>query len=173
MRLVSVNPKLCQRLIMVVLVLVLFGWTASYSVAQVDVHQFNNPAQEAQYRAMIEELRCPKCQNQNLAGSDAPIAQDLKQKTYELVKDGQSDQQIRDYMSERYGDFISYRPPVRPSTWILWFMPPVLLVLALTGWLLMVRRRSQRQPKAVGLSAAEQAKLDQLLATRVRDGEQQ
>ena len=94
-------------------------------------------------------------------------------KTYELVKDGQSDQQIRDYMSERYGDFISYRPPVRPSTWILWFMPPVLLVLALTGWLLMVRRRSQRQPKAVGLSAAEQAKLDQLLATRVRDGEQQ
>lgn len=171
MRLVSVNPKLCQRLIMVVLVL--FGWTASYSVAQVDVHQFNNPAQEAQYRAMIEELRCPKCQNQNLAGSDAPIAQDLKQKTYELVKDGQSDQQIRDYMSERYGDFISYRPPVRPSTWILWFMPPVLLVLALTGWLLMVRRRSQRRPKAVGLSAAEQAKLDQLLATRVRDGEQQ
>lgn len=171
MRLVSVNPKLSQRLIM--LVLVLFGWTASYSVAQVDVHQFNNPAQEAQYRAMIEELRCPKCQNQNLAGSDAPIAQDLKQKTYELVKDGQSDQQIRDYMSERYGDFISYRPPVRPSTWILWFMPPVLLVLALTGWLLMVRRRSQRQPKAVGLSAAEQAKLDQLLATRVRDGEQQ
>ena len=78
MRLVSVNPKLCQRLIMVVLVLVLFGWTASYSVAQVDVHQFNNPAQEAQYRAMIEELRCPKCQNQNLAGSDAPIAQDLR-----------------------------------------------------------------------------------------------
>ncbi|BBI67003.1 hypothetical protein PKHYL_11940 [Psychrobacter sp. KH172YL61] len=78
--------------------------------------------QEAQYRGLIsEELRCPKCQNQNLAASDAPIAQDLKQKVYDLVKDGRSDAEIRAYMQERYGDFISYKPPVRPSTWILWF----------------------------------------------------
>jgi cytochrome c-type biogenesis protein CcmH len=157
MHLVNIKVMLSNYLMMILLVLL--GWTATYSVAQVDVHQFDSPAQEAQYRAMIEELRCPKCQNQNLAGSDAPIAQDLKQRTFELVKAGQTDQQIRDYMALRYGDFISYRPPV--------------LVLALIGWLLMVRRRSRRRPKAVGLTAAEQAKLDQLLAARERDGEQQ
>lgn len=171
MRVVEINGMLSKHLMMILLVLL--ACTANYSVAQVDVRQFDSPAQEAQYRAMIEELRCPKCQNQNLAGSDAPIAQDLKQKTFELVKAGQTDQQIRDYMASRYGDFISYRPPVRPSTWVLWFLPPVVLVLALMGWLLTVRRRSQRRPKAVGLTATEQAKLDQLLATRVRDGEQQ
>ena len=91
------------------------------ATAAIDVYDFDSERQEAQYRGLIEELRCPKCQNQNLAASDAPIAQDLKQKTYDLVKDGRSDGEIRDYMQERYGDFISYKPPVRPSTWILWF----------------------------------------------------
>ena len=97
------------------------------------------------YRALIEEFRCPKCQNQNLAGSDAPIAQDLKQKTYELVKDGRSDAEIRQYMYERYGDFISYKPPVRPSTWILWFFPPLLLALVLLGWFIKHRHSNQRK----------------------------
>lgn len=143
----------------------LSAWSAS---ASVDVHQFDSPAQAAQYQAMIDELRCPKCQNQNLAGSDAPIAQDLKQKTYEMVKDGQTDQQIREYMIARYGDFISYRPPVRPSTWILWFLPPLLLVLLIGGWLWRVRRMAQRRAAVSDavLSASEQARLAQVLAAR-------
>ena len=113
--------------------LLLAGMSMS-ALAGIDTYQFDNPRQEAQYRALIEELRCPKCQNQNLAGSDAPIAQDLKQKTYDMVKDGRSDGEIRQYMSERYGDFISYKPPVRPSTWILWFFPPILLVVVMLSW---------------------------------------
>lgn len=113
------------------------------SLAVIDTYTFDNPRQEAQYRALIEEFRCPKCQNQNLAGSDAPIAQDLKQKTYDMVKDGRSDTEIRNYMNERYGDFISYKPPVRPSTWILWFLPPVILLLGLVGWFL--RHRYKRK----------------------------
>jgi cytochrome c-type biogenesis protein CcmH len=138
--------------------------------AAVDVHQFDSPAQAAQYHGMIDELRCPKCQNQNLAGSDAPIAQDLKQRTYEMVKDGQTDQQIREYMIDRYGDFITYRPPVRPSTWLLWFLPPVLLVLVLTGWLWHVRQRAKQRASLppAPLSAAEQARLAQVLSVHAQ-----
>ena len=139
--------------------------------ANIDTYQFDNPRQEAQYRALIEEFRCPKCQNQNLAGSDAPIAQDLKQKTYDMVKDGRSDAEIRQYMNERYGDFISYKPPVRPSTWILWFFPPVLLVLVILAWFIRNRNSSKRaaviaNPIEDGyapLSAAEQQRLQDLL----------
>lgn len=68
------------------------------SVASIDVHEFKNPEDETRYRALIEELRCPKCQNQNLAGSDAPIAQDLKQQTYQMINDGRSDTEIRQFM---------------------------------------------------------------------------
>ena len=139
--------------------------------ANIDTYQFDNPRQEAQYRALIEEFRCPKCQNQNLAGSDAPIAQDLKQKTYDMVKDGRSDGEIRQYMNERYGDFISYKPPVRPSTWILWFFPPVLLVFVMLAWFIRNRNSSKRaavidNPIEEGyapLSAAEQQRLQNLL----------
>ena len=143
------------------------------SYAAIDVYDFDSPQQEAQYRGLIEELRCPKCQNQNLAGSDAPIAQDLKQKTFDLVKDGRSDGEIRVYMQERYGDFISYKPPVRPSTWILWFFPPLLLIVLIAGWFWQSKRRQvfARGQSGVtvahtttALTAAEQSELDRLLA---------
>lgn len=143
------------------------------SQAAIDVYNFDSVQQEAQYRGLIEELRCPKCQNQNLAGSDAPIAQDLKQKTYDLVKDGRSDGEIRAYMQERYGDFISYKPPVRPSTWILWFFPPLLLIVLLIGWFWQSKRRQlvasgqsgvAIDSTAAELTAAEKAELDRLLS---------
>ena len=151
--------------VLLVVGLSMFAW------ANIDTYQFDNPRQEAQYRALIEEFRCPKCQNQNLAGSDAPIAQDLKQKTYDMVKDGRSDAEIRQYMNERYGDFISYKPPVRPSTWILWFFPPVLLVFVMLAWFIRNRNSSKRaaviaNPIEDGyapLSAAEQQRLQDLL----------
>ncbi|MGO2339596.1 MAG: cytochrome c-type biogenesis protein [Psychrobacter sp.] len=143
------------------------------SYAAIEVYDFDSPQQEAQYRGLIEELRCPKCQNQNLAGSDAPIAQDLKQKTYDLIKDGRSDGEIRAYMQERYGDFISYKPPVRPSTWILWFFPPLLLIILLIGWFWQSKRRQlvasgesgvSVNNTATALSTAEKAELDRLLS---------
>ena len=146
---------------LIAMVLLVAGLSMS-AWANIDTYQFDNPRQEAQYRALIEEFRCPKCQNQNLAGSDAPIALDLKQKTYEMVMDGQTDQQIRTYMIDRYGDFVTYRPPVRPSTWILWFFPPLLLVVVLVGWLVLVHRR-QRQNATQQLSAVEQQRLQALL----------
>lgn len=140
--------------------------------AAIEVYDFDSVQQEAQYRGLIEELRCPKCQNQNLAGSDAPIAQDLKQKTYDMIKEGRSDTEIRAYMQERYGDFITYKPPVRPSTWILWFFPPLLLIVLVIGWFWQ-SKRSQRVARgrsgvtvdsAAALSATEKAELDRLLS---------
>ncbi|TXD98663.1 cytochrome c-type biogenesis protein CcmH [Psychrobacter frigidicola] len=143
------------------------------SYAAIDVYDFDSKRQEAQYRGLIDEFRCPKCQNQNLAGSDAPIAQDLKQKTYDMVKDGRSDAEIRQYMQERYGDFISYSPPVRPSTWVLWFFPPLLLIVVLGGWLWRNRGNRTRtiKPRSTvdsSLSAGEQEALDKLLASRMK-----
>ena len=147
------------------------------SYAAIEVYDFDSPQQEAQYRGLIEEFRCPKCQNQNLAGSDAPIAQDLKQKTYDLIKDGRSDGEIRAYMQDRYGDFISYKPPVRPSTWILWFFPPLLLIILVTGWFWQSKRRQlvasgqsgAMNSAAPALSATEQAELDRLLSRADND----
>ena len=150
----------------------LFGILSINTYAAIDVYDFDSVQQEAQYRGLIEELRCPKCQNQNLAGSDAPIAQDLKQKTYDMVKEGRSDGEIRDYMQERYGDFITYKPPVRPSTWILWFFPPLLLITLIAGWFWQSKRRQRTASgqsgmiveSAAALSVAEQAELDRLLS---------
>lgn len=135
--------------------------------AGIEVYEFKSSEDETRYRALIEELRCPKCQNQNLAGSDAPIALDLKQKTYEMINDGRSDTEIRDYMFERYGDFISYKPPVRPSTWILWFFPPALLILLVLGWLYKAKKSRHQviDEQADTLTASEEAELSKILNT--------
>ena len=153
---------------------IVFGLLGSMTLnAAIDVYDFDSVQQEAQYRGLIEELRCPKCQNQNLAGSDAPIAQDLKQKTYNMVKEGRSDSEILAYMQERYGDFISYKPPVRPSTWILWFFPPLLLIMLIVGWFWQSQRRQQIArgqngvivaKTAASLTDKEKAKIERLLA---------
>lgn len=140
--------------------------------AGIEVYEFKSSEDETRYRALIEELRCPKCQNQNLAGSDAPIALDLKQKTYEMINDGRSDTEIRDYMFERYGDFISYKPPVRPSTWILWFFPPVLLILLMIGWFYKNKHGSKGDvsgEQVAGLSASEEARLSKILQAHTDD----
>lgn len=149
------------------LVFLSFTLNASSSAWAVDGElTFETSEQETQYRTLIDEFRCPKCQNANLAGSDAPIAQDLKNKTYELVKQGQTNDQIREYMISRYGDFISYKPPIQRSTWLLWFAPPVILVLALMIWFF--RARARRTMRTAPLSAEESWRLNQLL-----DGETQ
>jgi len=130
------------------------------SLAAIDVRDFRSPADEMRYRALIDELRCPKCQNTNLAGSDAGLADDLKTRVYEQIQAGKSDSEIRDYLIARYGDFITYKPPLRASTLLLWWGPALLLV----GFALLLWRRSLRKPARVKpLDAAEQASLQRLL----------
>lgn len=129
--------------------------------ASVDVREFNNPVEEARYRALIDELRCPKCQNTNLAGSDAGLAGDLKDRVYQQVREGRSDAEIRDYLVDRYGDFITYKPPMRAGTFLLWWGP--LLLLLIVGTILIARAR--RKPvRSKPLSPEEHARLQRLLA---------
>lgn len=134
---------------------------AGLAQASVDVREFRNEAEEARYRALIDELRCPKCQNTNLAGSDAGLAADLKDKVYEQVRDGRSDAEIRDYLVARYGDFITYKPPMRAGTFLLWWGP--LLLLVGVGLTLILRARG-KPARAQPLSAEEKARLQRLLS---------
>ncbi len=112
--------------------------------ASINTFEFETPAQRQQFLDTIAELRCPKCQNQSISDSDAMIAQDIKKKVYDMFQAGHSQADILEFMIERYGDFVTYRPPVRRNTWILWFGPPV-LVLSILGLLFFrVVRKNRR-----------------------------
>ncbi len=104
---------------------------------------FANELEERRFRHLAEELRCTVCQNQSLADSDAPLARDLRRELFTLIRDGQSDMEIREFMVSRYGDFVLYRPPLATHTILLWAGPIVLLLGSLIGVSLVIRRRSQ------------------------------
>lgn len=130
--------------------------------AAIDAFEFDNPQQEQRYRALISELRCPKCQNQNIADSNAPLAADLRQKVYGMLQQDQSDTEIINFMTARYGDFVTYRPPLKPLTWPLWFGPLAGVVLVGIGLGLWIRRRG-RTVSPVELDPHDQARLNDLL----------
>jgi cytochrome c-type biogenesis protein CcmH len=109
------------------------------ALAAEDLLQFESAEQQQLYRQLTAELRCPKCQNQNIADSDAVVAVDMRNKTLELVRQGQSHDQVIDFMKQRYGDFVHYQPPFQLSTILLWLLP-VLAVFSL-AWT--VFRRSK------------------------------
>jgi len=111
--------------------------------AAIEIYQFEKAEHEQLYKQMIDELRCLVCQNQNLSASNAGLARDLRQQTYEMVTSGQSHQQIVDYMTQRYGDFVLYRPPVKSSTALLWFGPFILLLIGLTVLIVTLKKRKQ------------------------------
>ncbi len=126
----------------------------------IEAFQFTDAAQEARYRALTEEFRCPKCLNTNLAGSDAPIAADLRSTVHRLIVEGATDQAIRDYLQARYGDFVLYDPPVRRGTLLLWIAPGLLLAIGFAMVVVLARRRrGVEQP----LNDSERARLDELL----------
>ncbi len=121
--------------------------------------EFVTPQQEARYWALIDALRCPKCLNTNLIGSDAPIAQDLRLTVRRQILAGRSDAQIRAFLRARYGDFILYDPPLNPATWALWFGPLLLLLIA--TWVVYQRVRGGASRP---LTPEERVRLDTLLA---------
>ena len=124
--------------------------------AAIEAYQFKDAATEAEYKALIEELRCLVCQNQNLAASDADLAKDLRQQTYEMLQQGKSRKQIVEYMVNRYGDFVLYRPPVKSSTFLLWAGPFVLLVIVLILVIIRVRKKDKNdEPEQSNLEQAK------------------
>jgi len=104
---------------------------------------FMNPEQEARYNELTLELRCLVCQNQNLADSDAPLAQDLRREIYNMMQAGRSNDEIKTFLVDRYGDFVLYKPPIKGNTLALWLMPAVLLTLGGVVVLLTVRKRTR------------------------------
>lgn len=129
--------------------------------ASIDAYEFRSPEDEQRFRQMVEELRCPKCQNQNIADSNAGLAKDIKDRAFRMINEGSSNQEITAFMVERYGDFITYRPPLKPSTWFLWFGPFVLAVLV-AGFIFM-RKLRQRSPRTVEVTPEQEAKVQALL----------
>lgn len=132
----------------------------SWGVVEGHKYPFDNERDIARFQTLAEELRCPKCQNQNLADSNAPVASDMRDKVYELMQDGKSDQEVVDYMVARYGDFVRYRPPVRTSTFLLWFGPLIILIIG--ALVLVAIRRSSSSRTLDPLSAEEQERLKAL-----------
>ena len=127
----------------------------------IDDYEFSDEQTQERYRNLVYELRCPQCLNTNLAGSDSMIAKDLRREIHRLIQDGKSDDEIRQFMYERYGDFILYRPRVNENTALLWFGP--LLLLALGLWLLHRFVFQRSQGSVADLSDEEQSKLHELL----------
>jgi cytochrome c-type biogenesis protein CcmH len=137
------------------------GWILSAHAA-IDPYEFDTAAQRERYRHFIEEMRCPKCQNQNLAGSDAPIATDLRRELHRLLLEGRSDREITDYMVARYGEFILYDPPFDKKTALLWLAPFLFLAIGGVVLLVIVRRR-RAESDIAALNADERVRVDELL----------
>ena len=101
---------------------------ATASVSAQEPLVFDSQQQQDRFDQLTRELRCLVCQNQNLADSDAPLAHDLRREVYEMVQAGQTDNQIKQFLVERYGDFVLYRPPVQTNTYLLWLAPAIMLL---------------------------------------------
>ena len=135
---------------------------SAFGASTVELIEFESEQQQRRYKALIDEFRCPKCLNTNLSGSDAPIAQDLRRSVYRLVQEGKTDQQIRDFLQQRYGDFVLYKPPFAARTAFIWLIPIGLLLVGLVV-LAALQQRARRQP-AIALSEQDNDRLSRLLA---------
>ncbi|HBP47620.1 MULTISPECIES: cytochrome c-type biogenesis protein [Pseudomonas] len=145
---------------------VVFGLTLTgVANAAIDTYEFANDAERDRFRELTKELRCPKCQNQDIADSNAPIATDLRREIYRMLGEGKDNQQILDFMVARYGDFVLYKPALTRKTAVLWFGPLALLVggLVVIGVIVGRRRRTEQTEGSDTLSAEERKRLDTLL----------
>ena len=139
------------------------------ATAAIDALNFASPEQEKDYHQLTQELRCPQCQNNNIADSNATIAVDMRGKVFELLQEGKSREEVVKYMVDRYGNFVTYDPPLTPATVVLWGAPIVLILFGV----LFVFRRKQSQTLSVAtkcetatttaLSEEEQERLNELL----------
>ena len=143
----------------------LISLLAPLALAAVDTFEFETEAQRQQFYQVSSELRCPKCQNQNIADSDAPIATDLRREVHRMVIEGREDREILDFMVSRYGDFVRYKPALTSATAVLWFAPGVLLLGGFVFLIVLLRRRQRalRESATQHLSQDEQQRLQSLL----------
>ena len=132
-----------MKSVFLVLVATLFLSLFSFQTFAVSADEtFDDPELQVRYDRFTKELRCLVCQNQTIADSNAGLASDLRNQTREMLINGASDEEIISYMTDRYGDFVLYRPPVKPKTWLLWFAPVLFLLLGIVFAVRIIRHRS-------------------------------
>lgn len=126
--------------------LVLVAFVSMPSLATIDAYQFDDPEKEALYKKLIKELRCTVCQNQDIGDSNASLAQDLRRKTYEMISSGKDEEYVLDFMSQRYGDFVLYRPRLQSNTILLWVGPFIFLIVAVFLLIRFILRSTDEVP---------------------------
>ncbi|MGO1659235.1 MAG: cytochrome c-type biogenesis protein [Marinobacter sp.] len=155
------------RIVCLLVAMMAPGMTA----ADVDaVYDFDSRSEEQRYQNLISELRCPKCQNQNIADSNSPISKDMRNAVYQMMLDGKSNDDIVDSLVGRFGEFVKYKPDLESRTFVLWATPFIAVlggILLVVGVVIRSRRAGMAAPE---LSAEEQARIDKMLAERNQNG---
>lgn len=137
---------------------------SSSSLSVVELKEFSSDQLRDRFQVLVTELRCPKCQNQNLADSNSPISADLRTEIFRMLEEGHTDQEIIDFLVVRYGEFVMYRPPVKKTTLILWLAPGLLLIVGIIIIVVMRRRHTPDDATARSVLASEELeRLDKLL----------
>jgi cytochrome c-type biogenesis protein CcmH len=156
-----------RRLLTLLTVCLLLCGGALQASVTLETFTFTSIDEEQRFKDLIEELRCLVCQNQSLIDSDAELAHDLRAEVYGMMQAGDSDARIVDFLVARYGDFVLYSPPVKPSTWLIWFGPFALLLVA--ALLLFRSLRRQQQAPQQDITDADRQRLDQILTDSTAD----
>jgi cytochrome c-type biogenesis protein CcmH len=133
---------------------------SGYSIAApIETFKFDSPEKEKIFHKLSEELRCLVCQNQNVAESNADLAKDLRQQIYDMLTEGKTEDEIVEYMVQRYGDYVLYRPPMKPMTWLLWFGPVIAFIFGLFFVMRYMKAQSaSKEPEALSEKEIERIK---------------
>ncbi len=154
-----------KKLMITLVALMVISLANQVNASPVETFEFKDEVTKIRFQALSKELRCPKCQNQNLADSNSPIAADLRRELYNLLQQGKADSEIVDFMVNRYGEFVLYRPRVSSLTYILWFGPAVLIFIGIIVVIVIIRKKKTPKEK-LALSDAQQDKLKDLLKNK-------
>ncbi len=153
--------------IFLLMILCALGFSSSFAKDATPLA--DDPVTEQRLISISEEMRCLVCQNESLAGSRSDLANDLRREIRTLIKEGKSDDQIRNFMVERYGDFVLYRPPVKPITWLLWIGPFIILLIGVAVLFTYLRRRNSAVT-TIALSDDDNKRIDALLNAKDEKG---
>ena len=127
------------------ILLIVVTFSLSATAAPIETFKFDSPETEKVFHKLSEELRCLVCQNQNIAESNADLAKDLRLEIYTMLSDGKSEDEIVDFMVQRYGDYVLYRPPFKPMTWLLWFGPAIVFAFGLVFVVRFMKSQSSKK----------------------------
>jgi|AntRauTorckE6833_2_1112554.scaffolds.fasta_scaffold05676_2 cytochrome c-type biogenesis protein CcmH len=145
-------------------VLLLLFFLVPLAQAAIELYDFSSEEKRTRFHELGAELRCPKCQNQSIIDSGSASAYDMRQELYQLLEKGYTDEEVFAHLKARFGEFILYKPPVRGDTWILWFLPPFLVLIGFVILVLLARSRKKQAPASQNDSVSErQLKLKKIL----------